>query len=223
MKSGTARKSHLKRVTVDTTVQEKAVSFPTNGKLLNRSRERLVRLCHDHGVRLRQSNARLGPRCLIRSNYYAHARQSRRMRRQIRKLHTFLGQVVRDIERKIHDDERLQQIFADELAMAKRVLTQKKDSSRKLYSLHAPEVECISKGKAHKRYDFGVKASIAVTNSSSLVVGGQALPSNPYDGHTLKSALDQARLLGGQRIEEVYVDRGYRGHDETDSAVYISG
>ena len=145
------------------------------------------------------------------------------MRRQIGKLHTFLGRVVRDIERKIHDDELLQQIFADELAMAKRVLTQKKDSSRKLYSLHAPEVECISKGNAHKRYEFGVKASIAVTNRSSFVVGGLALPGNPYDGHTLKSALDQVRLLGGQRIEEVYVDRGYRGHDETDSAVYISG
>ena len=86
MKSGTVRKSHLKRVTVDTTVQEKAVRFPTDGILFNRSRERLVKLCHAHAVRLRQSYARLDPRCLIRSNYYAHARQSRRMRRQIRKL-----------------------------------------------------------------------------------------------------------------------------------------
>ena len=223
IRSGSVRKSHLKRVTVDTTVQEKAVRFPTDGRLLNRSRERLVKLCHQHGVGLRQSYARVGPRCLIRASNYAHARQSRRMRRQIRKLHTFLGRVVRDIERKISDDDQLQQIFADELAMAKRVLAQKKDSSNKLYSLHAPEVECISKGKAHKRYEFGVKASIAVTNRSSFVVGGLALPGNPFDGHTLKTALDQVRRLGGQRIEEVYVDRGYRGHDETDSAVYISG
>ena len=100
---------------------------------------------------------------------------------------------------------------------------QKKDSSEKLYSLHAPEVECISKGKSHQRYEFGVKASIAVTNRSNFVVGGLGLPGNPYDGHTLKRALDQVRALSGQRIEEVYVDRGYRGHDETDSAVYISG
>ena len=199
------------------------MSFPTYGRLLNRSRERLVRLCHDHGVRLRQSCARLVPRCLVRANYYAHARQCRRMRRQVRKLHTFSGRVVRDIERKISDDDRLQQIFATELAMVHRLLTQNKDSAGKIYSLHAPEVECISKGKAHKHCEFGVKASIAVTNRSSFVVGGLALPGNPYDGHTLKAALDQVRALCGQRIEEVYVDCGYRGHQETDSAVYISG
>ena len=97
---------------------------------------------------------------------------------------------MRDIERKISDDDRLQQMFTDELAMAKRVLTQKRDNSKKLYSLHALEVECISKGKAHMRYEFGVKASIAVTNRSNFMVGGLALPGNPFDGHTLKTALD---------------------------------
>ena len=84
-------------------------------------------------------------------------------------------------------------------------------------------MECISKGKAHKRYEFGVKASIAVTNRSNFVVGGLALPGNPYDGHTLKRALDQVRALSGRRIEEVFVDRGYRGLDEVDSTVYLSG
>ena len=184
---------------------------------------RAVRLCQGHGVRLRQSYARLGPKCLNRANRYGYARQTKRMRRQIRKLHTYLGRVVRDFERKIGTDERLQQIFAEELAMAKRLLAQEKTSSNKLYSLHAPEVECISKGKAHKRYEFGVKVSIAVTNRSNFVVGGMALPGNPYDGHTLKRALDQVRTLSGQTIEEVFADRGYRGHDETDSAVYLSG
>ena len=213
--SGTVRKSHLKWMTVDTTVQEKAVSFRTDGKLLNRSRERLVRL--------RQSYARLGPRCLYRVNCYAHARQNRRMSAQIRKLHTYFERVVRDIEHKIATDDELQQVFAEELLMVKRLLVQKKDSSNNLYGLHAPEVECISKGKAHKHYEFGVKASVAVTNRSNFVVGGMALPGNPYDGHTLKRVLDQVRALSGQCIEEVFVDRGYRGHDETDSAVYISG
>ena len=165
----------------------------------------------------------MGPKCLNRANRYGYARQTKRMRRQIRKLHTYLGRVVRDFERKIGTDERLQQIFAEELAMAKRLLAQEKTSSNKLYSLHAPEVECISKGKAHKRYEFGVKVSIAVTNRSNFVVGGMALPDNPYDGHTLKRALDQVRTLSGQTIEEVFADRGYRGHDETDSAVYLLG
>lgn len=188
--------------------------------MLNRSRQRLVRLCHHRGVRLRQSYARLGPRHLYRANRYGYAR---RMRGQIRKLHTYLGRVVRDIERKMGADEQLQLVFADELAMARRLLAQHRTSSNKLYSLHAPEVECISKGKAHKRYEFGVKVSIAVTNRSNFVVGGLALPGNPYDGHTLKRALDQVRALSGQGIEEVFVDRGYRGHDEVDSTVYISG
>ena len=160
--SSTVLKSHLKRVTVDTSVQEKAVSFPTDGK-----------------------------------------------------LHTYLGQVMRDIERKIAADDELQQIFAQELLIARRLLAQKKDNSNKLYSLHAPEVECIS--KAHKRYEFGVKASVAVTNRSNFAVGGMALPGSPYDGYTLKPALDQVRALSGQCIEEVFGDRGYRGHDETDS------
>ena len=165
----------------------------------------------------------MGPRCLYRVNRYAHARQTRRLRAQIRKLHTYLGRVERDTERKIAADDKLQSIFAEEFLMARRLLAQKKDSRNKLYSLHAPEVECISKGKAHKRNELGVKASVAVTNRSNFVVGGMDLPGNPYDGLTLKRVLDQVLALTGQYIEEVFVDRGYRGHDETDSAVYISG
>ncbi len=223
LKSKTIKRNDLKRVTVDTTVQDKAVAFPTDSKLLNRSRVRLVKLCRKHNVSLRQSYARKGPEALLLANRYAHARQMRRMRRQVRKLRTFLGRVVRDIERKTADSEALQKLFADELALARRLLKQKKTDRNKLYSLHAPEVECISKGKAHKRYEFGVKASIATTNKSNFVVGGMALPGNPFDGHTLVGALDQVRRLTGSVIDEVFVDRGYRGHGEEESNVYISG
>ena len=134
-------------------------------------------------------------------NRYAHARQARRMGTQIRKLYTYLGRVVRDIERKTVADDELQSIFAEELVMARRLLAQKKDSSNKPYSLHATEVDCISKGKAHKHYEFGVKASVAVTNRSNFVVGGMALLGNPYDRHTLKPILDQMRALSEQCIE----------------------
>ena len=130
---------------------------------------------------------------------------------------------MRDSERKTVGNPAQQRIFADELALAKRLLAQQKQDKNKLYSLHAPEVECISKGKAHKRYEFGVKASIATTNKSNFVVGGMALPGSPYDGHTLKQALEQVRHLTGTSIDEAFVDRGYRGHDETESTVYISG
>jgi IS5 family transposase len=223
LESKTIKRNDLKRVTVDTTVQEKAVSFPTDSKLLNRSRGRLVKLCRKQDVVLRQSYARKGPEALLLANRYAHARQMRRMRRQVRKLRTYLGRVVRDIERKIADCAGQQAVFADELALAKRLLTQKKTDSKKLYSLHAPEVECISKGKAHKRYEFGVKASIAATHRSNFLVGGMALPGNPFDGHTLVDALAQVRRLTGSRIDEAFVDRGYRGHGEMATTVYISG
>ena len=223
LQSKTIKASDLKRVTVDTTVQEKAVSFPTDSKLLNRSRVRLVKLCRQHGVVLRQSYARKGPEALLRVNRYAHARQQRRMRRQVKRLKTYLGRVVRDIERKIAGQVDLQAVFSDELTKAKRLLAQQKSDRNKLYSLHAPEVECISKGKAHKRYEFGVKASIATTNKSNFVVGGLALPGNPFDGHSLVSALAQVRRLTGRAVEEAFVDRGYRGHGEEQTRVYISG
>jgi len=221
--SKTIKPAHLKRITVDTTVQEKAVSFPTDSKLLNRSRQRLVKLCRQHGVVLRQSYVRKGPQALFKANRYAHARQFRRMRSRVKKLHTYLGRVVRDIERKIAHQADKQAAFSEELGLAKRLLAQQKKDKNKLYSLHAPEVECISKGKAHKRYEFGVKASIATTNKSNFVVGGMALPGNPYDGHTLTKALEQVRRMTGRVIEEAFVDRGYRGHGETQTTVFISG
>lgn len=223
MRSGAVRERDFKRVTVDTTVQEKAVSFPTDSKLLNRSRERLVRLCRANGVKLRQSYARKGPEAVLKANRYAHAKQMRRMRGQVRKLRTILGRVVRDIGRKTAGNEHLGAVFAEEIGKAERLLAQERDSKNKLYSLHAPEVECISKGKAHKRYEFGVKVGIAVTNKSSFVVGGMALPGNPYDGHTLVDCLDQVRRLTGKDVGEAYVDRGYRGHGEQEAEVYISG
>ncbi len=223
LNSKTIKPAHLKRITVDTTVQEKAVSFPTDSKLLNRSRQWLVKLCHQHGVVLRQSYARKGPQALFKANRYGYARQMRRMRGRVKKLHIYLGRVVRDIERKIAAQTECQVVFAVELALAKRLLAQQRQDKNKLYSLHAPEVDCISKGKAYKRYEFGVKASIATTNKSNFVVGGMALPGNPYDGHTLTSALEQVRRMTGRVIEEAFVGRGYRGHGETQTTVYVSG
>ena len=190
LQSKTVKRALLKRVTVDNTVQDKAVSFPTDSKLLNRFRVLLVKLCREHGVVLRQSYARKGPQALFQANRYGHARQLRRRRGQVKKLRTYLGRVVRDIERKIAAQPEHQAVFAAELVLAKRLLAQRKQDKNKLYSLHAPEVECISKGKAHKRYEFGVKASIATTNKGNFVVGGMALPGNPYDGHTLAEALE---------------------------------
>ena len=125
------------------------------------------------------------------------------MRREVKTLRTYLERVVRDIERKIASDPTRQGQFAEELSLAHRLLKQQQHDRNKLYSLHAPEVECLAKGKAHKRYEFGVKVSIAATNKSNFVVGVMALSGNPYDGHTLTGALEQVRRMSGQRIDEV--------------------
>ena len=217
------KRSDCRRVTVDSTVQEKAVRYPTDGGLLNCSRERLVRLCAKSGVGLRQRYADVGPRRVQRASRYGHVRQYRRMRTEIKKVRTYLGRVVRDIERKLSADQTRAALCQQELSLAKRLLVQQRHDKKKLYSVHAPEVECRSKGKVHKRYEFGVKAGIAVTNRSNFVVGGRSLPGSPYDGHTLPGVLAQVVRMTGERTREVFVDRGYRGHGVEDVQVYLSG
>ena len=162
----------LARVVVDTTVQPKAVMFPTDAKLLNRARERLVRLAAHVGVELRQSYARVGKLALIKHQRYAHAHQFKRANRSLRRLMTYLGRVIRDIGRRIDGDPELEEIFAQPLSLSRRVLAQdQRQRGPKVYSLHAPEVECIGKGKAHRPYEFGIKVSVATTAHRSK--GGQ--------------------------------------------------
>jgi transposase, IS5 family len=105
------------------------------------------------------------------------------------------------------------------LAMAERLLAQTRTSKNKLYSVHAPEVECIAKGKAHKRYEFGCKASVATTSKSNWIVGTQALHGIPYEGRTLSGAIQQVKRLTGHTPDDVIVDQGYRGHGYEGSAV----
>jgi transposase, IS5 family len=143
----------------------------------------------------------------------------RRARREIRRLKTFLGRVMRDIGRKITERPGLAPHFAEPLARVTRLLAQQK----KLYALHAPEVECLAKGKAHKRYEFGVKVSIATTNREGLVLGMLALPGNPYDGHTLAAALAQVERVTGVAVARGYVDRGYRGQGLDHRRIFVSG
>ncbi|HEX9159693.1 MAG TPA: IS5 family transposase [Rhizomicrobium sp.] len=225
------RPSELSRVIVDTTVQPKNVMFPTDAKLLHRAREILVRLAGKHGVKLRQSYARVGKFALIKHQRYAHAKQFKRANRELKRLRTWLGRVIRDIARKIDGNDTLKDAFAKMLDRARRVRDQKQHQrGPKVYSLHAPEVECIGKGKAHRPYEFGVKTSVATTLSHAK--GGQfvthikALAGNPYDGHTLKTVIPEMEALVGNTIMRILADRGYRGHNAPPDytfRVFISG
>jgi transposase, IS5 family len=221
----------LREVVVDTTVQEKAATFPTDAKLLNRARVRLVRLSKRHGIRLRQSYTRVGKLALIKHQRYAHAKQFKRANRQLRRLKTQLGRVSRDIERKIAGRPDLNAFLRRELFNAGRVLAQdRRQRGRKIYSLHAPEVECIGKGKAHKPYEFGVKVSVATTvrrsRGGQFVLHAKALPGNPYDGHTLATVIPDIERTTGATLARIIADAGYRGHNAPppyDMRVYTSG
>jgi len=218
--------AEIRRVNVDTTVQEKAIAFPTDARLYHKARSVLVREAQRAGIELRQSYRRVGKRALQKQGRYAHAQQLKRARKETRKLRTYLGRVMRDIQRKaavsgIELDPQLSQY----LGRATRIYQQQRQDKHKLYSMQAPEVECISKGKEHKKYEFGCKVSVVTTSKRGWVVGIAALHGNPYDGHTLKGAHAQVERLTGITPEEMFVDKGYRGsqHHPENVTVYISG
>ncbi|RWL03929.1 MAG: IS5 family transposase [Mesorhizobium sp.] len=215
---GAAKPADFRAVIVDTTVQEKAITFPTDAKLMHRARERLVKLAGKHGIRLRQSYARVGKIALIKHQRYAHAKQFKRANRQLKRLRTMLGAVIRDITRKIAGRPELMAPFGLPLSLARRVRDQRqRERGRKVYSLHAPEVECIGKGKAHKPYEFGVKVSVATplyrSRGGQFVAHIKALPGNPYDGHTLATILPAIENSIGANLAKIVADAGYRGHN----------
>ncbi len=216
--TGALKKSDLARVTVDTTVQPKNVAFPTDAKLLETAIRQLGKLAKEHDVPLRQSYARVAKKAAIMAGRYAHAKQFKRMNRRIKFLHTRLGRLIRDIRRKTEGDGGLQEAFAVPLGRASQIRSQKqRQRGWKLYSWHAPETECIGKGKAQTPYEFGVKVSLTTTNKrckgGQFILHAKALPGNPYDGHTLKEVIEETEALTGREIERAYVDKGYRGHD----------
>src|SRR4249920_1401426 len=228
-KSGALRTKDLARVTVDTTVQPKNVTFPTDAKLLHAAINGLTRLARKHGVRLRQSYLRIAKRAAMMAGRYAHAKQFNRHHRELRILRIRLGRIIRDIRRRIAGDAPLEAAFSWPLSRADQIRSQQqRQRGWKLYSFHAPEVECIGRGKASAPYEFGVKASIVTTNARApggqFVLHARTLPGNPYDGHTLRAAIDDTERLTGCAIERAYVDKGYRGHDtENPHRGFISG
>ena len=227
--SGALRARDLKRVTVDTTVQPKAITFPTDAKLLHAAIKGLNRLASKYGVRLRQSYLRIAKRAAMMAGRYAHAKQFNRHRRELRIMRTRLGRIIRDVQRKIVGRAELEAVFAWPLSCASQIRSQQqRQRGWKLYSFHAPEVECIGKGKASAPYEFGVKASIVSTNARApggqFVLHAKALPGNPYDGHTLAAVIAGTEKLTGCEVERAYVDKGYRGHETANPRrVFISG
>lgn len=214
---GALETKQIERIAVDTTVQPKAVTFPTDAKLRYKAIVSLGTLAKKEEVDLRQSYVRVARKTLIKVCRYRHAKQMKRAKKAEKKLKTYLGRIIRDIKRKIEGNDSLKEKFLDLLTKATRILNQTKESKNKIYSWHAPEVECIAKGKADKPYEFGCKVSL-ITNinpapAGHFVLHTAALHGRPFDGHTLKPMVESMESWTGIEPKRIYVDKGYQGHD----------
>ncbi len=233
----------LECVIVDTTVQPKAIAHPVDSRLLEIARHKVVAAAKRCGIALKQTYAQEGKTLRRKAGGYAHAKQFKRLRKTVKRQRTILGVVMREVQRALAADQaavataaaggtppheanspKALSDLATLLERAQRIRTQQRHTKNKLYALHAPEVECISKGKACNPYEFGVKVSLAVTHKQGLMVGARSFPGNPYDGHVLSAQLEQtANLLQdtGRVPKRVVVDLGYRGVDEDNPGVQI--
>ena len=205
----------LSEVISDTTAQEKNITYPTDGKLLCKALEHVVELGLTCGVKFRQTYKRIAPRLKNNAARLSHARKPAQAKREIKHLRTLLGRVIRDCERQLEKlqkvpQKQLQQL-TEKLAIAKKVFEQKRESKNKIYSLHEPDVGCIAKGKAHKKYEFGSKVGIVSTIKNSFILAVDSFSGNPYDGKTLSELLTKTEANTGKTITTVILDKGYRG------------
>ena len=212
----------LQRVIVDSTVQEKAIAHPVDSRLLEIARHKVVSASKRAGIQLKQTFAKEGKALRWKAGGYAHAKQFRRLRRVLKRQRTILGIVMREVQRKMQavdfvpDHAKAASDLTMWLERAERIRTQRRNDKNKLYALHAPEVECLAKGKARKPYEFGVKSAVVVSHKHGLILGARTFPGNPYDGHILSAVLEQATILTqdvGLKIKHIVVDLGFRGVD----------
>ena len=226
---GAITKNELKRVIVDSTVQEKAIAHPVDSRLLDIARRKVVAAAKRAGIQLKQSFERECKTLRRQAGGYAHAKQFKRLKRVVKRQRTILGIVLREVHRKLANTPTDNALAISSLntwiERAERIRTQQPKDKNKLYALHAPEVECIGKGKARKPYEFGVKVSVAVTHKQGLLVGARSFPGNPYDGHVLSAQIEQSTILLqdlGVKPTQAIVDLGYRGVDHDNPGLQIT-
>ena len=202
-------KAKEKELLIDTTVQEKNITFPTDTKLYKKIADHCVAIAEEEGIQLRQTYRRTMKDLLLAQRFRSHPKNRNKAKKATRKLKTIAGRLMRDLERKLPVEvySRYSELFT----VFERVMSQEKNSSNKVYSLHEPGVYCVGKGKEHKKYEFGAKASIAVTKNSGIIVGAVSHPHNLHDSKTLIGIISQSSELRGQCPEVAICDRGYRG------------
>jgi IS5 family transposase len=208
-----------KEVLIDTTVQEKNITFPTDVKLQKKIIEKCRKISKSEGIRLRQTYKGELKQLMIDQRFHDHPRRKKKALAARRRIKVIAGKIFRDLERKISEPQRLK--YAKKFSIFNRVLTQNRNSKNKVYSLHQPEVSCIAKGKEHKKYEFGNKVSITKTRKSGIIIGVMSFAGNPFDGDTLSPQLAQVERITNHKPETGIVDRGYRGRKQINGTQII--
>lgn len=206
------KKSKENEVVIDTTVQEKNITYPTDVKLHKKIIDKCVKIALKEDVELRQSYRRISKQLVIDQRGNRNKKGKTKARKSAKKLKTIAGRLTRELRRKL--TKELLQRYEEEIKLFEKVLSQQKGDNNKIYSLHEPKVYCMSKGKAHKRFEFGSKVSIVLTKDSGIAVGAYNFEENIYDGHTLPEVLEQIKRLTEKEPKVAIVDRGYRGESK---------
>ena len=208
-----------KEVLIDTTVQEKNITFPTDVKLQKKIIEKCRKISKREGISLRQTYKGELKQLMIDQRFHDHPRRKKKALSARRRIKVIAGKVFRDLERKMTEECRLK--YKNKFTIFNRVLNQNKNSKNKVYSLHQPQVSCIAKGKEHKKYEFGNKVSITKTRKSGIIIGVLSFAGNPFDGDTLAPQLAQVERIAGYKPETGIVDRGYRGRKQVNGTQII--
>jgi len=214
------KESQEKEVLIDSTVQEKNITYPTDAKLHKRVIERVNKIAQQEGIVLRQTYTRTLKQLLIDQRFHSHPKRRKKARAALRKIKTIAGRQVRDIQRQFSPSQ--QEKYKELFIILNKILAQQKGDKHKVYSIHEPEVNCIAKGKEAKKFEFGNKTGIVLTKTTKIVVGAIAFENNPYDGHTLEEHLIQTEYLTESKPKIGIVDRGYRGKKIVNGVEIIS-
>jgi len=214
------KEAQEKEVLIDSTVQEKNITYPTDAKQYKRIIERVNKIAKQEGITLRQTYTRTLKQLMIDQRFHNHPKRRKKAKAALRKIKTIAGRQVRDIERQFTPSQ--QQKYKELFIIINKIIAQQKGDKNKIYSIHEPEVSCIAKGKEAKKFEFGNKSGIVLTKTTKIVVGAIGFEGNPYDGHTLEQHLEQTEYLTGNRPKTGIVDRGYRGKKNINGTQIIS-
>jgi IS5 family transposase len=204
-------KKDLTEITIDSTTQEKNITYPTDSRLYNKARKAVVKLANNNNINLRQNYNLLAKKALFMRGLYQRQRKNKLAKKQDRKLQTYLRRVIADFERKANK-EQLQESQAI-INRARTILNQKINDKNKIYSWHEDNIICFSKGKMYKKYEFGSKATIAATNKSNFILSITTEGRNRHDSKILSESIIKTENNINQEIQKAFLDKGYRGNN----------